>query len=149
MTLIELLVFLFWVVGGAWAGHNVAQLLAPAQIGSFTVGGGLLALFMLFFGMPWFFSKFDHQPNCRCGGKQYEDFEIKEDPDWGYVHKCKKCGARYLMRKGFLWFEILQDNSAGLFLKQDFLCKWKQATEEEIANKRFQRTVAPRRANVR
>ena len=148
MTIFELLIFVFFVGGGALAAHNIGQLAAPAHAAWFTASGAIVGLFLPF-GFGWLAEKFDDWPHCRCGGKLYEDFDlITQRAGYEFIHQCNKCGCCYVMRKGFLWFEMLEDDSTRLFLKRGFLGKWRQTAENEIANRRYKRAVAPRRARV-
>lgn len=132
MTLIEMVVLVFFVAGGAWAGNNISHFFSPNLNGWFTAGGGLIGLMIL--ALPWLF---DPNPFCRCTGKWPKDFEGKSDPKWVGVYQCKKCGSQYVMQKGHLWFEILENNTAKLYLKKGFSGKWQAATQQDIVKHEF------------
>lgn len=145
MTLIELLWFLFWIGGGALAGSQVTSLFAPDYSVAGGVTGALLgAGAILAIGQVGSRMDRKHAP-CRCGKDEWRDFKAVVDPDWQFVAQCA-CGLRYVMRNGWLWFEIAPDNRARLYMQRDFWGHWIPATEKNKANKAVQRTGASRSA---
>ena len=138
MTLIELLSFLFLTGGGALAGSSVTSLFAPKYS---VVGGvaGVLLSYGAFFMIGHLADRLNrkHAP-CRCGKDGLRDFKVVRDSDWKFVTRCS-CGLRYLMRKGWLWYEILPDGNAILYMQRDFWCRWIPATDKNKSNKPVQR----------
>src|SRR5687767_5351361 len=134
MTLIELLWFMFWIGGGALAGSGITSLFAP----EYSVGGGVVGALLgvgAIFTIGHLGSRFGRKhPPCRCGKDEGQDFKHVRDPEWEFVTQCS-CGRRFLMRKGWLWFEILPEARAMLYLQRDFWGHWIPATEKNKANK--------------
>jgi hypothetical protein len=143
MTLIELLTFLFLIGGGALAGRNVTSLFAPKYWAEGAVAGVLLSV-GAFFVIGYLTNRLTrkHAP-CRCGKDELRDFKVVRDTNWKFVMQCS-CGLRYLMRKGWLWYEILPDGNAILYMQRDFWCRWIPATDKNKSNKTVQRTGAIR-----
>jgi hypothetical protein len=141
MNLIELLWFLFIVGGGACAGFKVAALFSSNPSVRIVSGiiGALVSLGTFF--LLFYFSdrESQKQPPCRSGKSSREDFKYEKDADWGYiVDKCQ-CGLRYFKRAGWLWYEILPDGNARLYMQRDFWGNWKPATERNKARKALKR----------
>ena len=139
MTLIELLAFLFLYGGGALAGSGVTSLFAPKYSAAGAVAGVLLSA-GAFFMIGHLANRLNrkHAP-CRCGKDERRDFKLALDPDWKVATQCS-CGLRYLMRKGWLWYEIPPDGNAILYMQRDFWCRWIPATDKNKAKKTVQRT---------
>jgi hypothetical protein len=145
MTLIELLWFLFWIGGGAVASSRITSLFAPQYSAAGGVAGALLGIGAVFtIGQISRRMNRKHAP-CKCGKDEWREFKAVRDPDWQFVTQCA-CGLRYLMRKGWLWFEIRPDGSAIIYMQRDFWGRWRPATERNKANKTVQRTGASRSA---
>ncbi len=143
MTLFELLSFMFWIGGGAIAGSNVSSMFAPEYSVGGGVAGALLGLGSIFMiGLLGRRQNRKHAP-CRCGKNEWRDFKLVRDPDWEIADQCC-CGLRYVMRKGWLWFEILPEGKATLYMQQDFWGHWIPATETNKANKTIQQTGSSR-----
>ncbi|MCX6997818.1 MAG: hypothetical protein NTV49_12215 [Kiritimatiellaeota bacterium] len=139
MTLIELLWFMFWVGGGAVAGMKIALAIGfhTRTAGILSAVVGAVVSFTVIGVLTWLNDRINgHRPPCRCG--LTGEFTAERDHGFMWTDRCR-CGKRYIQRKGWLWFEVQEDNTAHLYLKQDIWGHWVPATEKDIANKRLQR----------
>lgn len=121
MTLIELIVILFFIGGGAVGGANVASVVAPGDRWVGPIIGALAGA-----GLLWLLSHLMSRshPPCRCGVTREQDFRFVEDPEQGYVDQCA-CGRRYLMRSGRRWLEVLPREPPRFYLTRDFWGRWR------------------------
>src|SRR6266545_1802087 len=64
----------------------------------------------------------ERQPWCRCGATECG---LVEHPTLGYVHQCRACCRNYVMRKGWIWDEVLPSSARLPFLRRNFWGKWR------------------------
>jgi len=140
MTLIELLGFLGVLICGALLGAGIATTVGFIRgtiTGDFVARGGLVgsaATLVGFFAFAWWFNRMDLiHPPCRCGKSDRKDFELGRAENFRNVWQCA-CGKQYSNPQWGLWFEIHDDGTVQLFMKRDRLGRWREATENEIAN---------------
>lgn len=134
LTCIELFFFLFFFFGGVYAGDGILSLIVPGHpiLGA---GLGIVAVFAIMLFLTHLHDRETmRHPSCRCGKNKRRDFRVLRDPDWGLVSQCS-CGLRYEMRRGWLWFEILQNNRAVLYMQRNFWGHWILASEKNKAKR--------------
>ncbi len=118
MTLIELLLLLFFAGGGAIIGADLV-----GWVGG--VVGACLGFALLILLSSLVRRETNQWPWCRCGANEPEGFRLVEHQTYDYVRQCQRCGLIYLMRKGYIWDEVLSDGSRRPYIRRGFLGKWK------------------------
>ena len=66
----------------------------------------------------------DRRPWCRCGA-DWVECALVQHPAFDYVDQCKTCGRSYLMRKGWIWDEVLPSGDCLPFLRRSFWGRWR------------------------
>jgi hypothetical protein len=123
MTLVELLTFLGVILCGALAGAGVGAVFGFLHGGVY----GAVVTFLAFSGYAQWFRKMDSfHPPCRCGRSDWRDFELGRAEGITNVWQCA-CGKRYSWPKWRLWFEIDDLGTSRLFMRRDFMGRWRAA----------------------
>jgi hypothetical protein len=137
MTLVELLTFLTVILCGALVGvgvGGVVGLLRGAVTSDLLAHGGFLGAVATLFGFlacgQWFSRINTVHPPCRCGKSDWKDFELGCAEGLTNVWQCV-CGRRYSWPKSQLWIEIDGQGSSRLFMRRDFLGRWRELQNEK------------------
>ncbi|MDR2636821.1 MAG: hypothetical protein LBB55_00625 [Zoogloeaceae bacterium] len=128
MTLIEMLVFLFFVGGGAYGGISIAAALGAGVLG--VAIGALSGAFFLFVVLPLgFYWQDKHTPVCVCGA-QFSD----NSHDSTYT--CNACNQSYQFIKGDLVSLISPDGTLIPYMRRDFWCYWRPVSTSRSSETR-------------
>ena len=128
------LIDLFWIALFVGGGAVIGRPLAPGYLGS--ILGALIGYCTL---TTWANLNARHarlSPRCNCGKKEWTHFNGKSDSIFGHVYE-SRCGLRFVMRKGCLWFIVDESNNATLTQIKPVYRNWREPTEKEIANHRM------------
>jgi hypothetical protein len=139
VNLFQLIWLALFVGGGAYIGKGITSGWVGPIVGAMAGYVALIAIGNLQA------RELGKSPQCRCGVQEWGHFKVLTDDHWHFVHLAE-CGRRYLMRKGYLWFEVHENNTPVLTQIRDFWGNWREPTEREIASKRFGRMVKADRA---
>jgi hypothetical protein len=86
------------------------------------------------------------KPPCKCGRRG--GFKVVTHPDWRFICECP-CGRRFLRRVSHLWYEILPNGDAQLYMQRDFWCRWKAPSEKSRATKLLKHPPVTREEQAR
>ena len=117
-TLLQVILPFLLLGGGSVAGFSASGWIGAA-IGA---GAGLVVLVLIFFLI---LRPAKESPGCRCGQSKSEELEYKRDKNWGFVHKCAKCGRSYMLFNEMSWEEVLPDGARVPYKAKNAMGRWK------------------------
>ncbi len=130
MNLIDLMWIILFVggsaVAGAWTGTGWLGI----------ISGGIAGYLLLIIIANLNARQQNEAPCCQCHVQRWDHYKIVRDDVWGCVF-LSECGHRYIKRKGFLWFEIQEQNAPVLVQIRTFLGHWRTPKETEIVNHKY------------
>ena len=140
MNLFELLTTIALILTGGFLGVGIAEIIGLIHGGDTNrlMGHGMVVgcvaafLGLVLWGL-WFGRMDKIHPQCRCGKSDWKDFELGRADNFKNVWECA-CGKKYSWPKWQLWFEIVDQNTARLFMKRSYFRTWREANEQEIEN---------------
>ena len=121
MNLIDLFWLVLFVGGGAAIGNSASGFFGA-------IAGGIIGYLLLYALASLNSWCLRQTPPCKCGSKDFENFTLEENEEWGYLHKCYLCNSTYIMRKGNTWDEISRNNQRIPFMKKGLNQKWRIVT---------------------
>ena len=117
MNIFELLWFAFWLGAGGALGYRVWSV--PGMIVGVGAGFATMRLFSRVLNPHP-----DDWPACACGANWISSFSFETQPTHSFAHRCKQCGAVYVMRKGTRWSRVLPDGTTELHMTRAWPGRW-------------------------
>ncbi len=115
---IQLLLFMFFVGAGAYLGQELVGGFSGVALGALVGVFARLALGLLAGGWP----------PCSCGNDEVARFDLVERTPDQWLWKCQQCGKSYDLKRRD-WFEILEDGTPVLRMRQQLRGSWKRVKD--------------------